>query len=180
LIVYRVFPYDAAAALDAPGGALYVPPGGANRIDNPDLYRVLYVAERPEAAIAETFGRLPIWRAASFVHANGNPYALATFEAPNLALCDLDDVAVLQEIGVRHPSHVVRRDRAETQSIARHVYEQQRYAGLRWWCYYSPEWGVMGLWEYSRVRLTEPPRILTVKSEPVQGAAAEIVRQVVE
>ena len=49
------------------GGAVFVPPGGSNRIDNPDLYRdVLYVAATPEAAVAESFGRIPLWTAQTF------------------------------------------------------------------------------------------------------------------
>jgi len=64
--VYRLFPYDESAAPNERGGALFVPPGGRNRIDNPRSYSALYVAANPEAAIAETFGRLAVWTPETF------------------------------------------------------------------------------------------------------------------
>ena len=69
--LYRVIPYDESAAPTERGGALFVPPGSSNRIDNPDLYDVLYVAASPEAAVAESFGRIPLWTAHAFIHGSG-------------------------------------------------------------------------------------------------------------
>jgi hypothetical protein len=59
--LYRVFPYLAAAAKSEPGGALYVPPQGGGRIDNPGKYSVLYLSDAAAGAVAEAFGRFPEW-----------------------------------------------------------------------------------------------------------------------
>jgi hypothetical protein len=59
--LYRVFPYLADAAKSEPGGALYVPPQGGGRIDNPGKYSVLYLSDAAAGAVAEAFGRFPEW-----------------------------------------------------------------------------------------------------------------------
>jgi hypothetical protein len=58
--LYRVFPFHPDSSADKPGGALYVPPQGAGRIDNPDLYTVLYLSDAPVGAIAEAFDLLTL------------------------------------------------------------------------------------------------------------------------
>lgn len=104
MTVYRLFPYDESAAPNERGGALFVPPGGRNRIDNPRSYSVLYVAANPEAAIAETFGRLAVWTPETFLHGSGRSYALAAYEIPDdLAIFNLDDVDALKTIGICAP-----------------------------------------------------------------------------
>ena len=157
--LYRIIPYDQNAAPNDRGGALFVPAGGANRIDNADLYDVLYVATTPVAAVAEAFGRIPLWTPGTFVHGSGRPYRLVKYEVPaGLALFNLDDVDALKTIGVTHPSSVVTRDRAKTQAWARTIFELGRYAGASWWSYYSPDWTILGLWDRSAVKVVGSPK----------------------
>jgi hypothetical protein len=177
--LYRVFPYDESAAPNERGGALFVPAGGRNRIDNPDLYHVLYVAAKPEAAIAEAFGRLPIWTSETFVHASGHPYVLAEYAvADDVAFLSLDDVDALKAIGIIRPSSVVTRDRVRTQAWARTIFESGRYQGVSWWSYYGPDWTVVGLWDRSAVRIVDTPKVIASKSTAVQETATAIVRQI--
>lgn len=176
---YRVFPYDATAPDNAPGGALFVPPGGMNRIDNPSLYRVFYAAEEPEAAVGESFGRLPIWRTETFIHASGNPYAIATYEIDDLVLFDLDDVSMLQSIGIVHPTDVVTRDRARTQAWAKDIFLRGGFGGARWWSFYHPSWYVVGIWQHNRLRLIGRPQVITSVSAEVTDAVAGITRQII-
>lgn len=151
------------------------------RIDNRDLYNVLYLSkESPEAAIAETFGRLAVWRPASFLHEDlGWPYAIATYEAPDdLPLFDLDDVRALQSLGIIHASDVVARDRSKTQAWAKKIHGMGAYVGVSWWSYYKPEWKVAGLWDITHLRHVSPVEVLTTTSSVVQSAAREIVRYI--
>ena len=179
MILYRVFPYDVSAAPTEPGGALFVPQAsGLGRIDNAALYDVLYLSAHSEAAIAEAFGPLPIWRPQTFVHANGNPYALAAFTAPDdLAFFDLNDVRALDAIGIRHPSDVVTRDRTRTQAWAKIVFDRQCYVGARWWSFYNPDWPMLGLWDVRSLRLEHAPAIIDATHPAVRDAATAIVRQ---
>jgi len=178
--LYRVIPYDASAAPTQRGGVLFVPAGGSNRIDNPDLYDVLYLAGTPEAAMAETFGRIPLWTPETFVHGSGRRYALTTIEAPDsIALFALDDVDALKSIGITKPRSVVMRDRGKTQALARAIFETGRYAGASWWSYYGPDLTVMGRWDRDGVSAIETPENLTVVSAVVKAASDAIVRQIV-
>jgi hypothetical protein len=177
--LYRIIPYDDSAAPHDRGGALFVPAGGANRIDNPDLYDVLYLGTSAEAAIAESFGRIPVWTPETFLHGSGRAYRLATYEVPDaLAIFDLDDVDALKTIGITRPSVVVTRDRIKTQAWARTIFGLGRYAGASWWSYYGPDWTVLGLWDRSAVNVVGTPQILTATSQVVKDAAAAIVRQI--
>ena len=56
-------PLEPSAAPHEPDGALYVPGSTDGRIDNVGVYKVLYLAREPEAAIAEAYGRIPLWNA---------------------------------------------------------------------------------------------------------------------
>ncbi len=179
MTLHRVFPYEGGAAPADRGGALFVPaPSGFGRIDNPDHYDVLYVARAAEAAVAEAFGRLAVWRVQTFVHGSGLPYAIATYDAPDdVRTFDLNDVDALRSIGVTRPSDVVTRDRIKTQAWAAAVFALRRYAGAEWRSY-NPDWPVLGLWERSGIKLRGTPQILTATSESVQRAAESIVRQI--
>jgi hypothetical protein len=178
--LHRVYPLQEGAALNDQGGALFVSAVSAHgRIDNPDLYRVLYASADPLAAIAETFARLAIWRTATFVHAAGRPYVLATYDAPDeLALFELNDVDALRSIGVRRPSEVDHPDRAVTQGWARVIYDRNAFAGARWWSSENTDWTLLGLWDYSTLTLARPVQILTAENALVRDAAAAIVRQI--
>lgn len=178
--LYRVFPFDAGAAPTDRGGALFVPPpSGLGRIDNPDLYDVLYVSSSPHAAVAESFGRLAVWRPETFVHGSGRPYALAAYAAPDdLPVFDLNDVDALKSIGVMRPTDVVTRQRETTQAWARTIFSRGRYGGAAWWSFYHPEWPVLGMWQRRALRLDGAPEIIGSTSTVVLDAAAAIVRQI--
>lgn len=178
--LFRVFPYDESAAPTESGGALFVPPSsGRSRIDNRDLYSVFYAATDSRAAVAESFGQLPVWRPETFEHGSGNPYALATLDAPDVPpLFELNDVDALRSIGVARPTDVVTRDRDVTQGWARKIFEQGGFSGARWWSYYNPDWPIVGLWSYGAVSLAGVPQILSSDAAVVREAAAIIVRQI--
>jgi hypothetical protein len=86
-------------------------------IDSPGIYSILYLSDAPAGAIAEAFGRLAEWNDAILEGSPslpGSARAIARFRLPDDALvCNLDDPAVLQELGLR-PSDVVSRDYART------------------------------------------------------------------
>ncbi|TAM61779.1 RES domain-containing protein [bacterium] len=179
LKLYRVFPHDDTAAPTNRGGALFVPAGSRGQIDNPDLYRVLYASSHPEGAVAEIFGRLAIWKAGDFVHANGNPYALATYDLADAALIfDLDDIDAMRSLHIQRPTSVITRDRRATQAWAREIYARHDWIGAGWWSYYDPSFKAFGLWDISLLALAKPPEPITVSSPCVIDAATTIIRQI--
>jgi hypothetical protein len=178
--LYRVFPCVSDAAEREPGGPLYAPPGGQNRIDNPDLYSVLYASSHPEAAVAEWLGRFPIWTAAHFNAPRSVPHAtisLVTFDAADDRVVDLDDAHALVAQRLR-PSDVVTRDYARSQAWAARIYrDSSRVDGVRWWSYYNPDWGTFGRWRTPDLSVSgiEP---LTVDHPATIAAASVIVRRI--
>jgi hypothetical protein len=65
------------------------------------LYDVLYVAAAPEAAVAESFGRIPLWNSETFVHGSGLPQQLVTYDLPdNTSVFELNDVVALQSLAL--------------------------------------------------------------------------------
>jgi hypothetical protein len=176
--LYRVFPWLASAADDEPGGALYVPAQGAGRFDNPGEYEISYFSESREGAIAEAFGRLPVWTQSML---DGVPalassvHALATVElAGSALLCDLDDAKTLVSLSLR-PSDVVNRDYTVTQAAALHIFTSNAVAGLRWWSYYNPPWGNIGIWDRGMFGAVTVQR-LTIADSAVFAAARTISR----
>jgi hypothetical protein len=175
--LYRVFPFDSAAAETDPGGALFVADSARNRTSNIDMYKTFYAAGEPEAAISETLGHLVVWRPATFTHPLG-PLALATYKVDDAAaIYNLDDVDALAAIGILRPSRVVTPDRGVTQAWARTVFTKGGYCGVRWWSRYSADWNVFGLWNIEAVRLAGPPTPLRIDSAPVIAAANAISKQ---
>jgi hypothetical protein len=179
-VLYRVFPFLAAARPNEPGGALYVPPQGAGRLDNPDLYSVFYASEQGAGAIAEAFGRFPEWTPAML---DGSPSlagsvrAIARYHLPRAArICDLDDAAQLLELKLR-PSEVVSRDYARTRSWARDIYRRRSFAGVRWWSYYDPRWASVGLWDLRRLAV-EQVRRLDLDDPDLVSASRVIMRRI--
>jgi hypothetical protein len=178
--LFRVFPHDPSAADNDEGGALFVPPPSTlGRIANVDLYRELYFAEQPEAAVAETFGFLYAWYPSDFVHARGRRYAVSTYEldAPERIL-NLNDTAALQVVGIEQPSHVVTKDRAVSQAWARTIFDSGKHHGVSWWSYYCPDWTVCALWAFNSLRHIGPVETLTLSHPAVVAAARAIVRQI--
>ena len=164
-----------------PGGALHIPPQGGGRLDNPDLYAVLYLSDAAAGAIAEAVGRFPEWSPilGGSPSLPGSERALVTYRlSDEEPLCDLDDPERLQALGLR-PSDVVSRDYSRTRAWARRIYEQRRWIGVRWWSHYDPRWASAGLWDTSGLKL-EDVRPLRLDDAALVEASHTIVRRVIE
>lgn len=126
-VLYRVFPYLAAAGKNELGGALYVPPQGGGRIDNPGTYSVLYLSDAAAGAVAEAFGRFPEWTPAILEgspNLPGSARAIASYRlADDAPICNLDDPKQLLAFELR-PSDIVSRDYTRSRAWARRIYEQ--------------------------------------------------------
>lgn len=179
---YRVLPYLDSALPGEPGHPLYLPTSsGAHRVDNPHAYGTLYIGDDPAGAVAESFGWLPTWEAGMLRGSPGLPgsvRAIVTYELDETAtLCDLDNAQRLLGLGLR-PSQVVTRDRSVTQAWALEVFETHSYAGVRWWSYYDPDWGSVGLWDRRRLVVADVTE-LTIDHPALVAAATSIVRLLV-
>jgi len=177
--LYRVFPYLPDAAIDEPGGALYIPRQGGGRLDNPDLYSVFYASSAPPGAIAEAFGRFPEWTPAILAGSPALPGSARAIAAYHLdeaaAICNLDDAAQLNELGLR-PSDVVSRDYARTREWARRLYRDRRWSGVQWWSYYDPRWASFGIWDLATISVSSV-RVLTLDAPAIVEAARTIIRR---
>lgn len=154
--LHRVFLLRAGARAGEPGHPLHVPASrqGRGRIDNPDLYSTLYVSDAPAGAVAEAFGRIPMWTTAMFSVSDA-VRALVTYRlSGDDRVLDLDDPAVLASHDIR-PSRVVTRDRVVTQAWAYAIYRERRWAGVRWWSYYDSKWASVGLWDMKGLHVLE-------------------------
>ena len=178
ITLFRVIAYREGAGQSELGGAFYIPPQGHGRLDNPDLFAVLYTGENQVGCVAEAFGRIHSWTTSLFAgHPTRAPArALATYTADpdRLALCDLDDAHELVRQRMR-PSDVITRDYGFTQKWARALFERGRWAGVRWWSYYEARWANVGLWDIRALKVAsvEP---LTADHPAVVAAAASIGR----
>ena len=164
-----------------PGGPLFIPGEGGGRLDNPDLYSVLYASSSPAGAIAEAFGRFPEWNKAileSSPSLPGSVRAIARYQLSGRApVCDLDDPAQLVRLSLR-PSEVVVRDYTRTRAWARRIYEQRKWAGVQWWSYYNSDWTSFGLWDISKLSVSQV-NILHLDDEAFLEASRAIVRRIV-
>lgn len=177
--LYRVVPYLDTADEGEPGHPLYVPTStGANRIDNPGVYDALYLGDEPACAVAEAFGWAPRWNAGLLrgtPSLPGSVRALVSYELDEgSAVCDLDDADRLAELGLR-PSRVVTRERTVTQAWARDLFDAGEFVGVRWWSYYNPDWGSVGLWDIAALTVTDIV-VLTIHHSSFVAAAAEVIR----
>lgn len=179
-LLYRVLPFLANAAPDEPGGTLHIPQQGGGRLDNPDLYAVLYLSDAAAGAIAEAFGRFPEWLPAMLAGSPSLPSSVRALARYRLSddepLCDLDDPEQLQAFRLR-PSDVVGRDYSRTRAWARRIYAQRRWTGVRWWSYYDPRWASVGLWDTGRLEL-EGVRPLRLDDAALIEASHTIVRRI--
>ena len=162
--LWRVLPFDPAAAPDAPGGPLWIPRAfqGTARHDAPEHYGCLYVAESPDSAVAEA---LAPFRGTGdlddgLLVRSGRRLALAELELGDaLVLVDLDDPTELQAEHLR-PSIVATSHRLVTQAYALSIFERRGdAAGFRWWSTLEASWinvtlfdRCLGLLEVARVR----------------------------
>jgi RES domain len=179
--LYRVFLALPNARPRDPGGALHVPAQGGGRLDNPDLFRVLYLGDSPSGAIAETFGRFPEWTPAILEGSPSLPgsiRSLARYQcADNEPICDLDDPARLLALNLR-PSEVVSREYARTRAWARQIFQLGAWVGVKWWSYYDPRWASIGLWNAGRLTVEEIVP-LQLDHPALLEAARTILRRVV-
>ncbi len=178
MLFYRVLPYLADARPHTPGHPLFIPPGGAGRVDNPGRYDTLYVGDTAAGAVAEAFGWAGRWDGGllrGLPTLPGSVRAVVSYEAPDtVAVCDLDDAERLVEFGLR-PSRVVSRDRVLTQASAARIYQMRAFAGVRWWSYYDPRWGSFGLWDAEPLRVVEVSA-LTLDHAALVEAAGVLLR----
>ncbi len=181
--LYRVFPYNANAAVDQPGGALFLPVGGFGRFDNATLYRAFYSSLEPEGAIIERFGDFDTWHPNNFfarIAAADEPLPLsiATYEA-DITIVNLARVEQLRELGVERVTEIVTRNRTSTQDLAARAFETlSDRAGLAWWSFHVPEWTNVMLWRSDGLQLLEAPQPLGVKHPLVIETAHMAHRQI--
>lgn len=148
-------------------------------MDDPDGdYRVLYVGDTAQGAIAEAFGQFSRWTAPILAVPPSAPAgtvkALVRYQG-DPAVLDLDDPYELQDLGLR-PSSVVSRQRPVTQQWARAIYDRGGHDGISWWSYYEPMWASFGLWEYSGLLVADDPVPLSLTHPDVLEAAGVIKR----
>lgn len=180
MLLHRVFVHLPSAARASDNGhPLFVwPYQGHGRVDDPDGdYPVLYAAGDPAGAVAETFGDFARWVPEMFDGPGtlpGSRLALATVDTGDTELLDLDDAAVLLDLGLR-PSEVVTRDRTVTQRWARQIHGTGRWAGVGWWSYRDPRWHSYGVW--ARERLTVAGVEPLDLGHPAVAAAADILNR---
>lgn len=174
--LYRVFPWDANAAVDTPGGALFAPIRGAGRFDNPELYRAFYLSLTPEAAVGERFSMLARWRKETFIE-RGLPLSLATVDVPDdLPIIDLNRVSELTHHHISLVTTVATRERSVTQNLAARLHTIGDNAGLRWWSLYVPEWTNVIIWDQTRRTLAITPDPLSTSHPAVTLAATTLPR----
>ena len=179
LALYRVFPWDAAAAPGEPFSPQFIPPQqGSGRFDLPDE-PVLYLGESPEHPVAEV---LQPFRGRAFrlgmLRRFGHPLALVEVRLPHdiaARLTDLDDPTELTRLALR-PSDVASDDRRRTTAIASAVHASGA-SGLRWWSKLSGDWHAVVLFvgriPVSRLTLGAPEE-LTATHPAVQHACRHL------
>lgn len=105
----------------------------------------------------------------------GSHRCLVTYAVPDdLAILDLDDARALLRRRLK-PSQVVTRDRAVTQAWALRIHGEGGHAGVRWWSYYNPDWGSIGLWDRERIEVGDVTP-LTRESPELETARQLLLR----
>jgi hypothetical protein len=146
------------AAPDEPGGALYVPPQGQGRLDDPEHYDVLYLGDTRTGVCAEVFNRGKYRRQWSRDMLRGTPKlpgsarAMAWYEiSDRTPICNLDDPNQLVAQSLR-PSQVITRDYAVSRTWALRLFRRKRWCGVRWWSYHDARWASFGLWDRGQIK----------------------------
>lgn len=161
--LFRVFPWVRGAPEGQPGHPVYISyPQGQGRADNPEHYLVMYMSDRAEGAVGESFGNFEKWSDDLF---EGPPVlpgswrSLAIYDLDDdPPILDLDDAAVLLKLGLR-PSEIVARDRQTTQAWALRIYQEGKWAGIRWWSRWESSWGAFALWNLTGLHLHDVMRL---------------------
>jgi hypothetical protein len=179
LTLYRVFPWNAAAASGEPFSPEFIPlQQGSGRFDLPNA-PVLYLGESPEHPVAEV---LQGFRGRTFrtkmLRRFDHPLALVEIGVPDDVaerLVNLDDPAQLVRLSLR-PSDVASDDRRRTMAIASAIYETGA-TGLRWWSRLSGDWYAVVLF-LARTPVTHlthgAPELLTPAHPAVQLACRHL------
>lgn len=189
--VYRVFAHLSSARPGEPGHATYVyPQQTKGRWDNYTDYRLIYVAASPEGAIGESFGRFPEWSDAMFntPYLPGARSALATFTLDDRKpLLDFDDAQNLLDRNLK-PTQVVIQSTTFTQPLALTAFREanldgdRRWAGIRWWSFWKPDWPVVAAWmgpaDPYPMRLDDL-QPLDINSPVIRDAARTLVRRII-
>jgi hypothetical protein len=176
MLVFRVFPWVEGAPRGRAGLPLFVPtPQGSGRVDNPGHYLTLYVSDAAPGAVAEAFGNHAVWTddlVSGPPMLPGSVRALATYQLEGPPVLDLDDCGALGPRDLR-PSNVVTRERTLTQAWALLIHQESRWAGVRWWSFYDPDWGSFGVWDQGglKVQAVEPLR----RDHPAVADAAAVL-----
>jgi hypothetical protein len=122
----------------------------------------MYLSDRAEGAVGEAFGNFAEWSEDLF---EGPPVlpesrrSLGIYDLDDDApILDLDDPDALLRLRLR-PSDVVARDRRTSQAWALRVYQEGKWAGIKWWSRWEPSWGSYALWEVTRLRVHDVMRL---------------------
>ena len=175
---WRVFPWDPEAEDGAPFSASFVAPQGGGRFDVPGT-PVLYLAERPEHAVAE---RIQPFRGSILMDFDLTPppHRLALVEVTvseraGAGVADCCDPTVLVALGQR-PDTLASSDVTRSQAAAAVVHEQG-HTGLRWWSSLSGDWHgtVLFLDRVDRTEMTwGAPVPLTLEHPALVAACAAL------
>lgn len=186
MLVYRVFPYLAAAREGQPGHPLYEhTPQRGGRVDHPDYY-VWYVSRNAEAACGEVFGNLGEWDESMFDFplVPGARRALGTYSLPDdLRVLDLDDPRQLMRLSLR-PTQIVARNLPVTQAWGHRIWDERQvddpnervWDAVQWWSYHRPTWNVIASWR--RPSLVDVAA-LSVEHPAVKEAGASLIRPMI-
>ncbi len=166
MLLYRVFPYLAAAAPGEPGHSGYLHgPQGKGRLDNPAEYACWYLSAEAGGAVGEVFADLGRWSPEMFdvPFLPGGERSLGVYEIPDeTPLLDLDDAKHLLDRGLR-PTQVIERNRPATQAWVLKIFDERdadgsrRWRGVRWWSYHRPQWRILGLWGVTPSKVAVEP-----------------------
>ncbi|HEX8673173.1 MAG TPA: RES family NAD+ phosphorylase [Longimicrobium sp.] len=181
--LWRVFPWDPAAAEGERFSVTYVPGGqGRGGFDLPgNALGVVYLAESEEHAVAEMiqgFRNSPHPLTDDDLTAWGHRLALARVTLVDSAwplIADLCDPGVLGAHGITADQPPLR-DRRRTQAIAAELHREGR-AGLRWWSAFWGEWHTTVLFRdrLPESALTYGPPVLLDSSNPHVLEAARLL-----
>ena len=175
--LFRVIPYIGNAKRNDAGNPTYFPENlGVHRVDNLDHYKVAYLANSSECALAEKFGYLSEWRSTLLrpeVSLPRSKWALINYKLDESSkIFEMDDPQNLVKLKVR-PSKVVTRDRTITQNWALKVFKTQKNSGVSWWSYYNPDWGCAGIWDLKQLSVYSV-EILTLEHPAFKQASIAI------
>lgn len=179
-MLYRLFPWDPAAASSSPGGALFNPRAqqGSGRHDNPDLYGALYTARLEVSAVAEWLSGFRGQRLGpdDFRRTDGRRWALVGLDDGAFrGLVDLDDPGELVSRRLR-PSTVATRTRPSTREMAGALFAEG-IPGFGWWSTLEASWPNVTLFAervVNVIRVADGPRQIAIEDPVVRVAAAAI------